>query len=322
MMRKEILEQVQAEYAQRRAENAREEQRRRSEAQARCPELRQTLEARQELIYGSVRGILRGEKSYDDLPARMDVMNRRVASLLTQNGYPTDYLDPVYRCPKCKDTGYVGEPVREMCACMRAAYYARLYRAVGLGESAEQSFERFDASVFPDKPIPGMGCTQRQMMLVTRDMCRDWAEKFPNVQTRDLVLSGKSGLGKTYLLHAMAKVLLDRGFNVLLMSAYRFLDTARRAYFGGPQDGMDSLMNADVLMLDDLGAEPLMENITVVQLFNLINERQNAGRATVVSTNLNEKELRERYTERVASRLLDTRKSAFIPFQGDDVRRA
>ena len=168
-----------------------------------------------------------------------------------------------------------------------------------------------------------MGTTQRTMMKLALNKCKGWSESYPKVQTRDMVLTGKSGLGKTYLLHCMAKVLLERGYHVILLSAYRFLEIARRTYLGRDNgDGeMESLMEADVLMIDDLGTEPFMENITIVQLFNLLNERQLANRATIISTNLNEKDLRERYTERVASRLLDKRTCTVIPFAGEDIRR-
>ena len=132
---------------------------------------------------------------------------------------------------------------------------------------------------------------------------------------------GQSGLGKTFLMHAIARRLLDRGFNVLMISAYRFLELARKAYFSASTELLSSLIETDVLLIDDLGSEPLMENITIVQLFNLINERQTAGRGTVLSTNLTAKELRERYTERITSRLLDPRQCGLLLFQGDDVRR-
>ena len=122
-------------------------------------------------------------------------------------------------------------------------------------------------------------------------------------------------------MHAMAKRLLDRGLNVLMLSAYRFLDIARKAYFSNNTGELDTLMETDVLMLDDLGSEPLMENITIVQLFNLINERQTSGKGTVISTNLNTTELQARYTERIASRLLDPRQCTLLQFLGDDVRR-
>lgn len=320
-MRKEIMQELQQEYEQQRLQNAQEEARRRQEVIARCPAVGQYLDERQSLIFGSLRGILNGKAAVDDLPARIDVMNRRIAALLKENGFPADYLDPIYRCKQCHDTGYIGEPIREMCPCLRNAFYTRLYRAVGLGEQAEQSFAAFDLSLFSDQPLSGKRYSQRQLMDMLRHQCQQYAEKYPNAATRDLLLMGQSGLGKTYLMHAMAKRLLERGFNVMLISAYRFLDVARRAYFSGKPEELDALMDTDILMIDDMGAEPLMENITIVQWFNLINERQLRGKGIVISTNLNEEELRRRYTERITSRLLDGKQCMLLQFLGDDVRR-
>ena len=121
-MRKEIMQALQQEYEQQRLKNSQEEMRRRQEVITRCPEIGQYLAERQNLIFGGVRGILNGKAAADDLPARMDVMNKRIADLLRQSGFPADYLDPVYRCKQCRDTGYVGEPIREMCPCLRSAF--------------------------------------------------------------------------------------------------------------------------------------------------------------------------------------------------------
>ena len=84
---------------------------------------------------------------------------------------------------------------------------------------------------------------------------------------------------------------------------------------------MGQMMNAPLLLLDDLGTEPLMNNVTVTQLFNLLNERQLAGRHTVISTNLTVSELRERYTERVTSRFLDASECVKLVFTGEDIRK-
>ncbi len=319
-MRKKIIQELLLEYEQQRQKDAQEEQRRRNEAVGKCPELGKCLEERQRMIFDGVRSVLDGTQTVN-LPERMDVMNRRIASLLKENGYPADYLEPVYRCSQCRDTGYVGEAIRDMCPCMRTAFYTKLYSAVGLSEQKEQSFAEFDLSVFSDQPLPGKKYSQRQLMDMLRHQCEQYAENYPNAATHDLLLMGQSGLGKTYLMHAMAKRLLERGYNVMLLSAYRFLDTARKAYFSGKQEDMDALMDTDVLMIDDMGSEPLMENITIVQWFNLINERQLRSKGTIISTNLNEEELRRRYTERVTSRLLDGRQCRLLQFLGDDVRR-
>lgn len=320
-MRSEILRALQAEYEEQRRLNEQEEDRRLQEAAAKCPEIPELMRARQELIYGGLRGILAGVQASGDLPGRMEVMNRRIASLLEQHGYAGDYLDPIYRCPTCRDTGYTGEPVREMCDCLRGRFYARLYKEIGLNEDDSQSFDSFRLDIFPDEPLAERSFSQRQLMRAIRKECETWADSYPRAATNDLLLMGQSGLGKTFLMHAMAKRLVERGYQVLMVSAFRFLEIARKAYFGREADALEDVMDADVLFIDDMGIEPLMENITIPQWYNLLNERQTRGRSTVISTNLMEKELRERYTERIASRLLDPRQCRLIQFAGDDVRR-
>ena len=320
-MRNTILQELHAEYEQRQQQNQQEEARRRMQAEAACPEIGQVLDARQNLIFGTLRGILDGKASAEDIPAKMEVLNKRLTSLLRQHGFAENFLDPVCQCPVCGDTGYVGEIVRENCECFNQAFYARMYQRMGLSESTQQSFESFDLNVFSAEKLPGKTYSQRELMTVIRKTCESYADSYPNVPVKDMLLMGQSGLGKTYLMHAMAKRLIQRGQNVLIISAYKFLETARKAYISGNSDDLDALMDADVLMVDDMGAEPLMENITIVQWFNLINERQLRGKGTIISTNLMEDELRRRYTERIASRLLDARQCMLLQFLGDDVRR-
>lgn len=319
-MRNQILQELHAEYEQRQAANQREESLRRMQAEAACPEIGEVLQARQGLIFGALRGILNGTASAEDIPAQMDVLNKRLASLLRQHGFAETYLDPVCRCPVCQDTGYVGDVVRENCECFKQAFYARMYRRMGLTESSAQSFDSFDLSLFSEEKLPGKPYSQRELMGVICQTCRQFAEKYPAVPVKNLLLMGQSGLGKTFLMHAMAKTLIRRGVNVLIISAYKFLELARKAYFSGNPDELDTLMQAEVLMIDDMGAEPLMENITIPQWFNLINERLLSGKATVISTNLMEDNLKNRYTERIASRLTKGCGYELIQFGGEDIR--
>ena len=321
-MRNTILQELHAEYEQRQQANQREEAFRRMQAEAACPEIGQVLESRQNLIFGTLRGILDGKASAEDIPAKMDVLNKRLTSLLRQHGFAENYLDPVCQCPVCGDTGYVGEVVREHCECFNQAFYARMYQRMGLSESTAQSFEAFDLNVFSSEKLPGKTYSQRDLMNVIRKTCEQYAENYPAVPVKDMLLMGQSGLGKTFLMHAMAKKLIQRGQNVLLISAYKFLEVARKAYMSGNVEELDTLMDADVLMIDDMGVEPLMENITIPQWFNLINERQLRGKGTILSTNLMEDELRRRYTERIASRLMNNTQCRLVQFAGEDVRRA
>ena len=163
-------------------------------------------------------------------------------------------------------------------------------------------------------------------IIVTRghkddDICLRYADSFPDTRVRDLLMMGKSGLGKTFLMQCIAHRVAERGYLPTYVSAYRFFETARQAYMDNDGARLRPLMEAELLLIDDLGTEPLMNNVTVTQLFNLLNERQMSGRHTVLSTNLSMNELQERYTERVTSRLLDKGACLRVGFVGGDVRR-
>jgi len=320
-VRKEILRELQNEYARQREEDDRIFFEHQEKAIAECPEIGRLIDERQNLIFSALRGMVRGEKA-ELVPESMERIQKAISSRLKENGFPENYLEPVYRCPICKDTGYVGEPIREMCTCMQRELNRRLYSQVELGNTEEQSFETFDLMRFPDTQIPDLGCSQRQMMDVLRRLTREWSENWPDVPHPGGVLfSGASGLGKTFLMHAMARVLLQRGFNVLILSAYRAQEIMRQAYMKGEDESLSMLMDADILCLDDLGSEPLMQNITITQLFNLLNERLIRGKGFIISTNLSPRDLRDKYTERITSRLLDKTRVEVFEMRGQDIRR-
>lgn len=318
-MREDLLNELEAEYEQIRSANEQEEVRRREKIRLENPEIHALLKEREELIFGTLRDILNGEAKTDDLPERMEKLSALIRDKLEEAGYPADYLAPVYRCPLCKDTGKTGELIKEPCICLRKAYQKKLRESIGLNGARKESFETFDLSVYPDEKIPGQDFTQREIMKMYRVTCEKWANEYPNAAFRDLVLTGSTGLGKTFLLRAMAERLIERNMNVLIISAYRMLEILRKSYFDN--DGSaEELLGAEVLMIDDLGSEPLMQNVTVEQLFYLLNERQNRNLSTVISTNLDMAKLRERYTERIASRLRDSRTCKVMNLLGKDIR--
>lgn len=319
-MREDLLNEVESELMAVRTLNEREELRRRDQIAAEQKEIHALVQQRQDLIFGTLRHILKKPTDAGDLVSRMEELSSEIRKKLVEKGFPADYLTPVYKCPICRDTGWVGESVKEPCVCLKKAYQQKLREKIGLNSQQKETFETFDLDIFPDEKNPGQAFSQRDLMKIFRDDCRGWADNYPKQHTRDILLSGKSGLGKTFLLHAMADRLIERDVNVLIISAYRMLEILRKGYFDN-DEGTSDLADAEVLMIDDLGSEPLMQNVTVEQLFNLLNERQNKGLSTVISTNLNLVEFRERYTERIASRLTDTRYCMVLTLTGKDIRK-
>ncbi len=283
------------------------------------PDIQQLMDARWALLY---KGLDIGAgHDLKNAPQQMEGLNKGIRQALVRCGYPEDYLQPRYDCPICQDKGYLGEEIREMCQCFKAAYHQRLFKEVGLSEQSPQTFDTFDGQVYDSVPVPGVNFSQREVALVHKRKAEEYAAQFPHIQPADMLLQGKSGVGKTFLLHAIAHKVLDRGYSVLCVSAYKVIELARKAHFQNDLGEMESLMEVELLLIDDLGTEPMMENVTIPYIYNLINERQQKNLHTVITTNLSKDELKSRYTERIASRLLDPRQCHVMAFVGEDVRR-
>ncbi len=277
-----------------------------------CPEVARVMHARHEFVMMSVRSAFAGGAP-EDPEKRMLAFNREVKDALQRNGYPEDYLEPIYECPKCRDTGYVGEQ-RTPCECLIKA-------CASCDESeAGETFEAFDDSRFPADPLPGTDISQREYMGLIRDKCLRFAEDYPRGDVKNALLYGASGLGKTYLLHCIANRVRARGIDALTVTAYQLLAALRQAYFSHDDAAAKPYFDAQLLLIDDLGMEPLVEGVTVEQIYNLLNTRMTRGRGTVISTNLPLDKLKERYTERVTSRLRDARSCLSVPFMGRDIR--
>ena len=240
-----------------------------------------------------------------------------IASGDTEAGLAPDELELRYRCPVCRDTGYVGEAPARFCECFERQLRLRQHEDGSMAGLGEQNFERFDATVAPEAG------GQRDQLVKARGLCERYADSYPDTEFRNLLLTGEGGLGKTFLLNCIFERVTARGFSAVRITAFRMFEAMRQQHIGNDEkyDGFSNLIDAKLLLIDDLGTEPMMRNITIEYLFTLLNERIAAKRHTVIATNLTPAQLKERYGERVASRLLDRSLCAAIQLKGKDLRR-
>ena len=326
MTRREIIAQLEAEYAELRRKNEAAQQQRTEEVFRADPEILRLRTENASLAVQAMRRIMADRTAAkavgEEMKRRGIENNRQIRQRLTAMGKPEDYLEIQYSCPKCQDTGYIGDANPRMCECFEKQLMQRMFSDSGIDGAGRERFETFDEKFVPNEPIEGKKYTQRFLAKKICQMAEQYANSYPNTAKPNMVLMGNSGLGKTFLINAMAARLIERGFAPLKVTAHRLFEAMRRQHFGA-MEGDDSLrqyIDAPVLLIDDLGSEPLMKNITVEYLYLLLNERFAARRHTVIATNLMPDELKARYFERVASRILDRQLGDVFLLEGKDLR--
>ena len=240
-------------------------------------------------------------------------LQARRAAILLELGYPADYTKPPYECHKCNDTGFVGA---KMCECMRRDLVLAAFESSGIGSLLRtQGFDSFKLEYYP-------AGEQRDLMARNLSLLREYAENF-SAQSDSLIFCGATGLGKTHLSTALARRVIERGFDVYYTTALQMFGDFEHARFG-TEMGMESVVsldrytNCELLILDDLGTE-VSNQFTNSCLYMVLNNRINLGRATVINNNLSGRELKDRYADRIASRILGDFKP--LVFAGTDIRR-
>ncbi len=229
------------------------------------------------------------------------------ARLLADHGYAPDYLDIHYECPRCSDTGCL--PEGTLCPCARQKLLTLKYASSGLAHEAR--FELFNTSIYKN-------AEQKRRSLRAKELCELYAGELALNGAPGLILMGETGVGKTFLLDCIGRRALERGSSVQKYTSYNIIDQMLRSI--RERTAPADLLSPALLLIDDLGTEPMIPSVTFEALFAAINERGNAGRATAIATNLERGEILEIYGERIFSRLFSQRGYNVIELKGSDLR--
>lgn len=309
--RKENLSKVKQQYIEKRAKALGLARARLEEMHKAYPDLCEIDSALAETGMKLVRAISLGSDGIGDRVAAIRRDNEKLqqdrADMLIFYGYPADYTDVHYACPLCEDTGYQGT---SMCPCMKRALSLLSLEKAGLASLAKtQRFDTFSLDYYRGD--------DRITMQKNLEICREYAKNF-SLSSESLLFLGKTGLGKTHLSTSIATEVIEKGYDVVYISAPSLFLSLEAEKFGRDASlPLGEAEGADLLILDDLGSEnpsPLHVNF----LYQLVNARMVAGKPTIINTNLTVREIRERYVDRVASRLLG--EYLVLGFVGQDIR--
>ena len=234
---------------------------------------------------------------------------------IVEGCFEEGFLDEMPICTICSGTGYVGS---SMCDCLAELCRQEQKKELTFLAAGRESFDQFRLDYYSDKPTPA-GYVPRVIMEKTYQTCRRYAFGF-HEKAGNLLFSGNTGLGKTFLSACIARTVADQGHSVVYESAGKLFQTLEKARFEANDENRRAAAKyaeCDLLIVDDLGTE-LPGQFVTAALYSLINDRLLEAKPTIISTNLSEEELVRRYNPQIASRLRGSYKR--VAFVGDDIR--
>ncbi len=264
------------------------------------------------------------EKALKNIREKNTALREERTNLLKALKLPEDYLDVKYTCKKCEDKGIYEERDDEKNVSYGSKYcecYTSLLKKYATEELNKNtplelsSFEDFQLDYYPTSK---RGDSPREAMSYVYNSCVKYAQSF-DLDSVSLYFYGRTGLGKTHLSLAIANEVIKKGYNVIYGSVINFLNKMEKEKFGRADSDTEKLLvDADLLILDDLGAE-FSTAYTISAIYNILNSRICRGVPTIISSNLDLDEIKNRYPESVASRIIGN--FSTVKFIGDDVRQ-
>ena len=264
----------------------------------------------------------------NNLNNKVRILKEEKLNILKKLNLPENYLQPNYSCKVCNDTGYITENYSSvMCNCLKQEIFNIEYNKSNIANLENQNFDNFSLEKYSDeinKQKYNSEISPRDNIKLIKDICMHFIDNFDNPNEKNLLFTGNTGLGKTFLSSCIAKEMIQKDKTVLYQTAPIMLDMIIDYKFNKntqTDTTYKNLLDVDLLIIDDLGTESL-NNIKFTELFNIINTRllnqNNKCLKTIISPNLDLSILHKTYGERITSRLIGNYN--ICRFFGDDIR--
>lgn len=326
-MNNSILNDLLKEYERIRLNNIHDLESRKKKIYLSNPRLQEIDDKVSTLSIDAAKSILKDNSKdcLNKLKKDLESLKKEKKEILKKLNLPLDYLQPKFNCKVCKDTGYVFENgTTVMCNCLKQKIYNIEYNEKNENIIKNQCFENFNINLFSDKIDEKKyksNISPRENIKDIKNVAINFIENFDDENTKNLIFSGGTGLGKTFLSNCIINKLLEKGKTVMYQTSPVMLDDLISDMFSKPENSKGiskNLLTVDLLVIDDLGTENL-NSLKFTELYKIINTRLlNKRTKTIISTNLDLKGLFQTYDERLASRFVGY--YDIYRFYGDDIR--
>lgn len=253
-----------------------------------------------------------------NLGAEINNLQSQKRALLQEQGFSEDYLDPIYTCPICQDTGFHNGI---KCNCFKQAEYALIFSQSHLMEDIKTyRFQDFSLDYYPKTLIDDKSsASSYELASIALRTCEEFSNQFSQT-FQNIFLYGSVGIGKTFLTNCVGNSILSQGFSVLYLTAFSLFDIFQKSVFDKQiqaKEEAQHILDCDLLIIDDLGTE-FANSFTTSQFFMCINERLLRKKSTIISSNLELNQLADIYSERTFSRI--ALHYELLRLYGEDIR--
>lgn len=258
------------------------------------------------------------DSTADELDSALQTLRLKRASALASIGKPADYLDDIYTCPYCKDSGYVNG---NRCICFNKKAIDLIYKDSNLKNiTNNENFDTFSLKWYNNTDVDSAtGLTPYNNMQKVLNVCHEFVDNFDNTFS-NLLFIGQTGVGKTFLSNCIAKALMDSCHSIIYLTAGEFFDAFKSGDYkdyGESRFDTSFFLECDLLIIDDLGTEN-GSSYNFSNLFYIINERMLRRKSVIISSNLEIPDIESRYSQRIFSRLVSA--YSILRLFGDDIR--
>ena len=326
------LETLLIEYEQKRMKADLNLEKRKAELYKKIPKLEEIEDELNKFAVQKAKEILKNNVfAKEELEAKVEELKNEKENILKEESIPLEYLKPIYECNICKDIGYISNQNHKskMCNCLKQKLLDISYNKSNLSNIDKENFEHFDEELYSDEINTNkykINISPRKNIINIKNASINFIENFENPETKNLLFSGNTGLGKSYMSNCIANELIKRGKTVLYQTAPVLLETIIDNKFNKyktatTNDFYKEVLEADLLIIDDLGVESL-NSIKLSELFTILNTRllnlNNKITRTIISTNLSIEKIFSAYEERIGSRIAGYYNIYY--FFGEDLR--